>query len=302
MILINKKFQKMFSTMLLYPNVIGLGIVCVMLILFLQAVGYAQPQINLSADKSEISVGENLTLKLKLKWQKSENNDILVTKITQPEIEFLEKKGSKQAVNAQFTDNKVIAERVIDYFYVGKQKGEGQISPAIIEYVFKHNLVDKQIIKSDALNLKVISRVNGIAKKILSAIGFLSLTGLFLFLFFFVKKYLLMKAKNKLKIPEQNLEKEFLAKMQDLYQYFVRAEERDYCAKLTQALSDYLEQKYSAESDRNTEAANTVPELLVKIFQQWKDLNEKSAFAGYKPSKDEIQMLVRKTKKYFKEF
>ncbi len=277
-------------------------IALIIFILFLGVEAYAfGPTVRSSLNKKEIAVGEKVKLTVEMEWKQEKDTSIVVTQITPPSSALLKQVDSKQRVSSRLTKNGVFAERILEYFYIGKEEGTGDITPAVVEYAFSDNPENKRIIKSQPISIKVISRAAGFWKTALKNIlGIISAVLLFALLAL-LKKFVISLRSNKRKETggdSAGLEKKFCEKLRDLNEHKVSGDTGAYYAGLEKALCDYIKKKYNG--DMSAENMAKLPQELQKICAECKLMAEKVRFSGYRPQEDEQDRLIRGITKYMK--
>ncbi len=255
-----------------------------------------EPVITLSADKNEIGVGEKITLTALMQWQQPENEQITLINITPPENKLLKLIDSRQRAYSELTDKGIFAKRIMEYIYLGQEQGTAQAEPAVVEYTLNNSPQEKQIIKSNTLEIKIVSYWQGLGRKALKGLIF----AVFLIIAVCTIRWFMKcnkKQQNKEENPGLSLEEALLEKIEQINGDLVSGELSNYYTRINSVLLEYVKEKYQV----NCKADNgQVPPQLEKLTAAWEEIAEKVRFSGYKPHKDEQEKLERQTVKYIK--
>jgi len=230
-----------------------------------------------------------------------EDSSIVVTQITPPSSVFLKQIDSKQRTSSRLGENGIFAERVLEYIYIGKEKGVSDITPVSIEYATSGNPENKRIIKGEPISIKVISKVAKFGKMALKGIICILSAALLFGVFVVVKKRVIfprMDRRKSMNIDKGDLEKEFCEKLGDLNKHKVSGNIGAYYAGVEKVLFDYVKKKYNR--DLSVESMGKFPTELQKICVECKFMSEKVRFSGYKPQENEQNKLIRGITKYMK--
>jgi len=252
-------------------------------------------------DKNEIGVGEKVKITVKMEWEQQEDSSIVVTQITPPSSVFLKQIDSRQRTSSRLEKNEIFAERVLEYVYIGKEKGAGDIAPVLIEYTTNDNPENKRIIKGEPIPIKVIPKVARFEKMALKSFFAVAAVFLLFGVFMLFKKRVLSSREDKRKnIDKDNgsLEKNFCEKLKELNKHKVAGDVGAYYAGIEKSLLDYVKEKYN--SDLSAESMGKLPAKLQKICAECKSMSEKIRFSGYKPQENEQNKLIRGITKYMK--
>jgi len=260
-----------------------------------------EPAIRSFLDKNEIGVGEKVKIKVEMEWKQEEGSSIIVEKILPPSSILLKQINSKQLTSSRLGKNGVFAKRVLEYIYIGKEKGTDDITPSVIEYTFSKNPENKRIIKTQPIPMKVISRAAGFAKMVLKGIlSILSAALVFGVFVVLIKRVIFSRADKEKRVNTDNpdLEKKFCEKLKELNKHKVSGNPCAYYAGVEKSLLEYVKAKYN--SDLTVNNMNKLPEELRKICAECRFMSEKVRFSGYKPEDIEHDRLIRGITKYMK--
>jgi len=189
----------------------------------------------------------------------------------------------------------------LEYVYIGKEKGAGDIAPVLIEYTTRGNPENKRIIKGEPIPIKVIPKVARFEKMALKSFFAVAAVFLLFGVFMLFKKRVLSSREDKRKnIDKDNgsLEKNFCEKLKELNKHKVAGDAGAYYAGIEKSLLDYVKEKYN--SDLSAESMSKLPTKLQKICAECKSMSEKIRFSGYKPQENEQNKLIRGITKYMK--
>ncbi|RKY32535.1 MAG: hypothetical protein DRP74_02375 [Candidatus Omnitrophota bacterium] len=279
-----------------------ISILIVVLHSFFRGVVYAaEPTIRTVSDKKEVGIGEKLKVTVEMEWKQDEEHSIIVEKITPPSSSLLERIGSKENVSSRLGEGGVFAKRNIEYVYIAKEKGLGDITPIVIEYARSDNRDDKKIIRGESVTIEVISKAARFAKIALKsfyallAIG--TLSGILILL---KRKFIISRGheENKSGNDKGILERQFCENLKELNKHKVSGDLGGFYSGIEKLISDYIKEKYN--SDLSAESISKLPGELQKIFSECKYMVEKVRFSGYKPERNEEDRLVRGIARYMK--
>ncbi|MCK5160294.1 MAG: hypothetical protein KAQ99_01845 [Candidatus Aureabacteria bacterium] len=260
-----------------------------------------EPAIRSFLDKNEIGVGEKVKIKVEMEWKQEEGSSIIVEKISPPSSILLKQINSKQLTSSRLGKNGVFAERVLEYTYIGKEKGTDDITPAVIEYTFSNNPENKRIIKAQPIPIKVISRAAGFGKMALKGVlSILSAVLVLGVLVVLIKRVIFARADKEKRVSTDtaDLEKKFCEKLKELNKHKISGNPGAYYAGVEKSLLEYVKAKYN--SDLTVKNMNKLPEELKKICAECRFMSEKVRFSGYKPEDIEHDRLIRGITKYMK--
>jgi len=279
-----------------------ISILLVVLLSFFGGVVYAaEPIIRTVADKKEVGVGEKLKVTVEMEWEQDEEHSIIVEKITPPSSSLLERIDSKQSASSRLGGDGVFAKRNIEYVYIGKEKGSGDITPVVIEYARSDDRDDKKIIRGETITIKVISKAARFGKAALKSFCVFLALALLLGIFILLKrKFIISRDHKESKTDNVNgiLERRFCENLKELNKHRVSGDlGRFYCG-IEKLISDYIKEKHN--SDLSVESIGKLPDELQKIFSECKYMAEKVRFSGYKPERNEEDKLVRGIARYMK--
>lgn len=279
-----------------------ISILLVVLLCFFCGVVYAvEPTIRTVADKKEVGVGEKLKVMVEMEWEQNKEDSIIVEKITPPSSTLLERIDSKESVSSRLGEGGVFAKRNIEYVYIGKEKGSGDITPVVIEYARSDNRDDKKIIRGEAVSIKVISKAACLGKTALKIFYVLLALSLLLGIFILLKRKFIVSSANKEKKSGNIngvLEKRFCENLKELNKHKVSGDLGRFYSGIEKLILDYIKGKYN--SDLSVESIEKFPRELQKIYSECKYMSEKVRFSGYKPERNEEDRLVREIVRYMK--
>ncbi len=273
----------------------------VLLIIFGGVVYAAEPTIRTVSDKKEIGIGERLKVTVEMEWEQDKEHSVIVEKITPPSSSLLERIDSKQSTSSRLGESGVFAKRSIEYVYIAKEKGSGDITPAVIEYARSDSPDDKKIIKGEAISIKVISKATRFGKTALKSFCVLLALSLLLGVFILLKrKFIISRGHKKSKSQNGNgvLERQFCENLKELNKHKVSGDLGGFYSGIEKLISDYIMEKYN--SNLSDESICRLPGELQKIFSECKYMAEKVRFSGYKPERNEENRLVRGITRYMK--
>lgn len=279
-----------------------ISILLVVLIIFLGGVVYAdEPTVRTVADKEEVGVGERLKVTVEMEWEQDKEHSIIVEKITPPSSSLLERIDSKENVSSRLGEGGVFARRNIEYVYIGKEKGSGDITPVVIEYARSDNRDDKKIIRGETVSIKVISKAARLGKTVLKIFYVFLTLSLFFSIFILLKRKFIVSRANKENKSGNNdgvLERRFCENLKELNKHKVSGDLGRFYSGIEKLISDYIKEKYN--SNLSVESIGKLPGELQKIYSECKYMSEKVRFSGYKPERSEEDRLVRGIARYMK--
>jgi len=279
-----------------------ISILLVVLLIFFGGVVYAaEPIIRTVADKKEVGVGEKLKVTVEMEWEQDEEHSIIVEKITPPSSSLLERIDSKQSVSSRLGGDGVFAKRNIEYVYIAKEKGSGEITPVVIEYARSDDRDDKKIIRGETVPIKVIPKAARFGKTALKSFCVFLAIALLLGIFILLKrKFIISRDHKESKTDNVNgiLERQFCYNLKKLNKHKVSGDLGGFYSGIEKLISDYIKEKYN--SNLSAESIGRLPWELQKIFSECKYMAEKVRFSGYKPERNEEDRLVRGIARYMK--
>jgi hypothetical protein len=264
----------------------------------------ARPKLSVTADKKEISKGETLKVEARMSWKQSENkDDMLIVKITPPSSNIMELVDSKQTASSQLTGDDIYAMRIMEYYFKAREKGQATIEPVVVEYFTGEEQEEKDIVKSEAINIKVVSYLSGLMKKFVTGIIFVVVTFLITGLVLFLKNHI--KNSNKNKITETSdaiMEKDFLEAIKGFSKYIIEGDYKKYYTNTREVFGNYISKKYSISlpAKSGSDDMEKLPDQVCSLYSEWINIEEKVRFSGYQPEKNEQEKLTRETERYFK--
>ena len=260
--------------------------------------------VKLFCDKNEVYVNEKVKVTAIIEWQ--EDKHITIEKVTDPVSSGLELVDKKQVVSSQLRENGVFFKKIINYlFNVKKTDNKNsnlfiEIEPLVLECVNNNDSDNKFIVKSNSLNIKVVSIFFVFFKKCMYGVLFLLFCSfIFLFVYLFRKKILNKKNKNT-DCSDFSFEKDCFKEIEEINKHKVFGDIKKYYSCIYSILSNYLEKKYKIKSFNEINSKFNIPEDLKNVFCKTQNLNEKVCFAGYVPTKNEQENLSREIERYFK--
>jgi hypothetical protein len=274
----------------------------VALLSFAGSVVYAaEPTIRTVSDKKEVGIGEKLKVTVEMEWEQDGEHSIIVENITPPSSSLLERIDSKQRASSRLREGGVFAKRNIEYVYIGKEKGSGDITPVVIEYARSDNRDDKKIIRGETITIKVISKAARFGKIALKSLYVLLALSLLLGIFILLKRKFIISCHHKESKSDNDngvLERRFCENLKELNKYRVSGDLGGFYSGIEKLVSDYIKEKYN--SNLSAESIGNLPGELQKIFSECKYMAEKVRFSGYKPEKNEEDRLLRGIARYMK--
>jgi hypothetical protein len=259
-----------------------ISIFLVVLLCFFGGVVYAaEPTIRTVADKKEVGVGERLKVTVEMEWEQNKEHSIIVDKITPPSSSLLERIDSKQSASSRLGEGGVFARRNIEYVYIGKEKGSGDITPAVIEYARSDNRDDKKIIRGETVSIKVIAKAARLGKIALKIFYVFLALSLFFSIFILLKRKFIVSRANKENKSGNNdgvLERRFCENLKELNKHKVSGNLGQFYSGIEKLISDYIKEKYN--SNLSVESIGKLPGELQKIYSECKYMSEKVRFSG----------------------
>jgi len=251
-------------------------------------------------DKKEIGVGEKVTLTVEMKWKQNDNYSIIVEKFMPPTSIVLEQVDSKQQGSSQFGENGIFYKKVMQYIFVGKEKGTGELSPVVVEYTLSNNPEDKKIIRTQMLSIKVVPTIKRVGNLLLKFLVGLLLLSLFCFVFILLGRIVRMREGKKKNDKGEKLypEEKCCTDLRELNKHKVSGAVGVYYLGVEKLLTEYVEVKYNR--DLSAEETKNIPEELKKICSECRTISEKVRFSGYRPQSNEENRLIRRIEKYMK--
>jgi hypothetical protein len=268
-----------------------------------------RPHITLKADKQEVGIGETLKVTVEMSWKQPEDiaEDVIIIKVTPPSCPLLDMADSKQETSSRLAGDEVRAARIIEYYFTAKEKGEGIIEPAVIEYLEgagqEYADEDRKIIRSESINVKVVSHLSSAGRRLVTGVVFIGIAVLITAAGLFFKKNI--RNPGRRKVPENTgsqPEKEFLGSFKLFNKYKIEGNYAKFYTCISGALAGYISKKYSVPMTaiHGGNEPGKLPQELEKLYTEWTAMEGKIRFSGYRPQKNELERIIRETERYFK--
>ncbi|MCM8775998.1 MAG: hypothetical protein NC930_06615, partial [Candidatus Omnitrophica bacterium] len=229
--------------------------------------------------------------------------------VTPPTSALLSLEGTRETSSSRLVGDKAIAARNFNYIYRATGKGQGILSPAVVEYVHSDNPEHKRLVRSREYSVTIIAWPLRLFKKTILPAGTLLFTlaacGT---IFFFFRKRRDLEHKRIKKLHELDPEKQLLKSFNEAYPYRVVGDLKQYYSSLKNSLFHYIREKYGVSFDEEPSGSEicrkgrekNISPALMDLCVSWYEQCEKVQFSGYQPTPDEIDKMVRQTERYFK--
>ncbi|MBF0215866.1 MAG: hypothetical protein HQL30_02610 [Candidatus Omnitrophica bacterium] len=257
-----------------------------------------EPKINAFSDKKEIGVGEKIKVTVEMEWKDEGGPSISVTRITPPGSPLLEQIDSKQSSSSRLTKDGVFSRTFLEYLYIGKEKGSGEATPAVLEYVSGSDKENIRMVKTPPIPVRIISRAARSGKIALE--GFLIILAALLILgvsAILIRNLGAASTKKRNRGPNKDnfeAEKKVIAHLRDIDRHRIAGETGEYYYSLQKAMEGYVKKKYPLGLE------SELPGDLRSLYNECGEMALKVRFSGYGPTENEQERLARGIARYMK--
>lgn len=267
----------------------------------------AELNVRSAVDKTQLAVGEEVAYELVLEWHQSDEPAILVSKVTPPSSELMELIDTREVSSSKLVGEDTIAARRFAYRYRATGKGQATFSPAVVEYTDMDAPEDTRLVKSREHRVQVVSvpvRLMGLLVMPLGIIAMVALGAIGAMLF--VQRRRTRARRRSASAHAADQERAFLSQMENAHRHRVGGDVKAYYTSVKDALFGYVQRKHglacgqlSPDALRTQAAQCGISADLADLCVLWSEQCERVRFSGYVPGSNEVEQLVRTTRRYF---